>query len=84
VSIFLVVDELHEFLSMFGYSYDPSNYERKNVSRKVRGSFNEKNRKRIAKLYKKDWILYRFWTMNDEVRQNPIKKLLYTIQGYMG
>jgi hypothetical protein len=62
VDIFLLISELKEFLSMFGYDYDESKYTKVNVSNKNRGTLNQKNKQRIAKLYENDMKLFRLWT----------------------
>lgn len=54
VDVFLLINELHDFLEINGYKYDIDKYDRKNISKKNRGVLNEKNRERIANLYSND------------------------------
>lgn len=58
IDIIITIDQLHELLSFFGYQYDENKYAPINMSLKVRGSINNKNRNRIANLYKDDIILF--------------------------
>jgi len=64
VDIFITIDELKEFLEMFGYHYDENCYKKLNVSKKIRGTLNISNRRRIAKLYNDDIKLFIKWTKN--------------------
>ena len=59
IDIFITVDKLEEFLSSFGYEYNAKEFEKKNVSEKRRGTFNEATRNRIANLYADDMNLFR-------------------------
>ena len=59
VDIFITIDKLEEFLSFFGYKIDITKYQPKNVSLKIRGTFNEATKKRISNLYSDDIVLYR-------------------------
>ena len=58
VDIFILIDQLHEFLSFFGFEYDPKNYSKVNVSKKTRGTFSEETRERIDKIFHEDRILF--------------------------
>ena len=58
VNIIITMDKLQELLNFFGYKYDDTKYKRKNVSKKTRGKFDENTRKRIAKIFKSDILLY--------------------------
>jgi len=58
IDVFITIDNLHNFLSFFGYNYDMNNYLKKNVSKKERGKFNESTKNRIAKLYSIDVLLF--------------------------
>ena len=58
VDVFLLINELHDFLEINGYKYDVKKYDKKNVSNKIRGTLNEENKKRIADLYSDDIIFF--------------------------
>jgi hypothetical protein len=58
IDIFITIDKLEEFLSFFGYKIDIINFEKRNVSKKIRGTFNKATKNRISKLYKKDMVLF--------------------------
>ena len=45
-----------------GYEYDENNFPRKKVSKKNRGKFNDKTKKRLRELYNYDVQLYNIWT----------------------
>jgi hypothetical protein len=64
VDIFITIDELKEFLEMFGYHYNENDYKKINVSKKQRGTLDMSNRRRIAKLYDDDMKLFYKWTQN--------------------
>ena len=60
VDVCLVIDELPEFLEIFGYSVPdlpPSN-----VSPKIRGTINRHNQRRLRTAFRRDMIVYRSWT----------------------
>ena len=59
IDIFITIDKLEEFLYAFGYEIDLKKYEKKNVSKKERGAFNEITKKRISNLYSDDMVLYK-------------------------
>jgi hypothetical protein len=65
IDIFLLIDELHEFLKIYGYDYNIDKYSKINVSKKNRGRINEKNKERITKLYVNDMKLFKKWTINE-------------------
>jgi hypothetical protein len=58
VDILITINKLHEFLNFFGYNYNIEDYEKKNVSNKLRGAFDEETKFRIKKLYNDDVILF--------------------------
>ena len=58
VDIFITIVQLSEFLSFFGYKYDVSNFSRKNVSKKERGTFNDFTINRLKLLYIDDLQFY--------------------------
>ena len=58
IDILITINQLHEFLNFFGYNYSIENYEKKNVSNKLRNSFDEETKCRIKKLYNDDVILF--------------------------
>jgi len=58
IDIFITIDQLEDFLSCFEYDIDISAFQKKNVSKKTRGRFNENTKKRIAQLYSKDITFY--------------------------
>jgi hypothetical protein len=58
IDIIITIDQLHKLLSFFGYQYDEKSYPPINMSLKERGSFNNKNRKRLANLFKDDIVLF--------------------------
>lgn len=59
IDIVITIDNLHKFLSFFGYNYNVKEYNKKNVSNKNRGIFNQLTINRLTKLYSDDMILYR-------------------------
>ena len=58
IDIFITIDKLEEFLSFFGYKIDIINFEKRNVSNKIRGTFNKVTKNRISKLYRQDMALF--------------------------
>ena len=58
VDILITIDQLKQFLHFFGYNYNSSKFDKKNVSPKTRGDFSIATRNRIKRLYNKDVILY--------------------------
>ena len=58
VDIIITIEQLQEFLNFFGYFYNPDNYNKENVSPKLRGKFNNKIKERLRKLYYNDVLLY--------------------------
>ena len=58
IDIFITIDKLEEFLSFFGYKIDIINFEKRNVSNKIRGTFNKVTKNRISKLYRQDMTLF--------------------------
>ena len=59
VNIFITIDKLHEFLTFFGYDYNPQEFVTKNVSQKTRGTFNNQTIARISRIFKKDIAFYK-------------------------
>lgn len=57
VDIFIKIDELKNFLSFFGYKNIPKT-DRKNASKRNYGYLSEKNKARIARLFKDDIVFY--------------------------
>lgn len=62
VDIFITIEELKEFLEIFDYTYDETEFARKNFSTAVRGTVNQSNKNRIAELYHSDVELFAKWT----------------------
>jgi hypothetical protein len=58
IDIFITIDKLEEFLLFFGYKVSIKEFETKNVSKKVRGTFNKVTKNRISKLYRQDMVLF--------------------------
>jgi len=58
IDIILTIDQFGDFLSFFGYKINLNNYERVNVSYKIRGGFDMVSLKRIEQIYLKDINLY--------------------------
>jgi hypothetical protein len=70
VDIIITVDNLSTLLEYFGYTYDKNNFNPTNVSKKVRGTFDQKTKDRIAQLFKDDVILYNM-VMNSSLSSAP-------------
>lgn len=58
IDIFITINMLNYFLSFLKYKLDFEDVKYKNVSKKIRGSLNKKNRAIIENLYKEDMNLY--------------------------
>jgi len=58
IDILITVDQLYDFLNFFGYNYNKDDYKKLNVSKKIRGTFNNQTLERIKKLYNDDVILF--------------------------
>jgi len=58
IDIFITIDQLHEFLCFFGYFYNIKDFEKKNVSKKLRGVFNDFTKSRISLIYIDDIDLF--------------------------
>ena len=58
IDIFITIDKLEEFLSFFGYDVNLEEFEKMNVSKKLRGTFNKITKNRIYHLYLYDMMLY--------------------------
>jgi len=58
VDIIITLDNLSTLLEHFGYTYDKNNFKPINVSKKVRGKFDQKTKDRIARVFKDDVMLY--------------------------
>lgn len=59
IHIFITIDKLQDFLRFFGYSYHPDEFKKQNVSKKVRGTLNDKSIKKLEKIFAKDIELYK-------------------------
>jgi hypothetical protein len=59
IDIVITIDNLHKFLSFFEYKYNVDDYNKRNVSNKNKGIFNQLTINRITKLYSDDMMLYR-------------------------
>jgi len=66
VDIFITIEQLEDFLKFFGYSYNPNKYERKNVSTKTRGNFDDTTKERLRNLFYYDNILF------NKVKNRPL------------
>ena len=64
IDVFLLIDQLQSFLNLHGYTYDTNKYNKINVSTKIRGTLNDKNKERIAKLYSSDMELFNLHSNN--------------------
>jgi len=62
VDILITIDQLPQFLQCSGYKYNPNNYDKTNVSKKLRGTFSNETRERIRKLYYPDVLLFNMVT----------------------
>ena len=58
IDIFITIDQLKDFLNFFGYQYNPNKYNKINVSKKERGTFDGNTKKRISEIFKNDVILF--------------------------
>lgn len=58
VDIIITLANLHKMLEYFGYTYNVNEFKPLNVSKKLRGKLNQKNRDRIERLFKNDMIIY--------------------------
>jgi len=58
VDIIITLDNLPKMLKYFGYTYDKSLFKPNNISNKIRGKLNQKNKDRINLLFKDDILLY--------------------------
>lgn len=59
IDIFITIDKLEKFLLFFGYKVTIKEFEKRNVSKKVRGSLNKHSKDRISKLYSRDMVLFK-------------------------
>ena len=59
IDIFITINMFSRLLLFFGYEIKLGDYKHKNVSKKVRGILNTKNRAIIEDLYKEDMNLYK-------------------------
>ena len=59
VNIFITIDKLHEFLTFFGYDYNPQEFVTKKVSQKTRGTFNNQTIARVSRIFQKDIAFYK-------------------------
>ena len=58
VNIIVTLDNLPKMLKYFGYEYDINSFTSVNVSKKIRGKINQKNKDRIQKLFNDDIKIY--------------------------
>ena len=58
IDIIITVKQLHSFLSFFGFKYNIKKYEKRNVSKKIRGTFNKKSKEKIKNIFIEDINLY--------------------------
>ena len=58
VQICITIDKLEDFLNFFGYEIDINKYNKKNISKRERGYFNDKTKQRLNRIYKNDIELY--------------------------
>ena len=58
VDIIITLENLPKMLEYFGYIYDVNLFKSINVSNKIRGKLNQKNKDRIKLLFNDDIILY--------------------------
>jgi len=58
VDIIITINQLPDFLHFFGYKYNPNDYNKINVSNKLRGKLNDETRNRISQLYHDDVLLF--------------------------
>lgn len=63
VDLCITIDEFLPMLDLLGYdcsTIDP--IPKKNVTMKLRGTLNQENRDKLARVYKEDLEIYHFWT----------------------
>lgn len=58
VDIIITLDNLPKLLEYFGYTYDINLFKPNNVSNKLRGELNQRNKDRIKRLFNNDVVLY--------------------------
>ena len=58
VDVIVTLDNLPKMLKYFGYEYDINSFEKVNVSNKIRGKINQKNKDRIKELFNDDVKIY--------------------------
>ena len=58
IDIFITIDKLEKFLHFFGHKVNVDAFKKQNVSPKTRGTFSDKTRQRIARIYHDDMLLY--------------------------
>lgn len=59
IDIIITIKELNSFLSFFGFEYNEKKYEKRNVSKKIRGTLNKESKEKIKKIFIEDIKLYR-------------------------
>jgi len=64
LDVLITIEQLPEFLKSFGYEYNSSQYKKVNVSPKLRGKLNLRNRRRIERVFQKDMELYEKFMKN--------------------
>lgn len=62
VDICITIDQLKDFLNMFGYCVKDDDLRNLNSSKKCRGKFNGETINRISKLFIRDELIYSLWT----------------------
>jgi hypothetical protein len=58
VDVIITIDQLPALLKHFGHTYDDNLFTKINVSKKSRGTFNDKSVNKISSLYNDDMILF--------------------------
>lgn len=62
VDLLITIEELEETLKLLGYNIDNCVFDKKNISKKERGTLNNESIEKIKKLYEDDVKLYNLWT----------------------
>ena len=68
IDIFIKVEQLHWFLSYFGYDYNINDYQKINVSKKLRGTLDESSKNRLTRLFKQDIDMYNKKLLIDDIK----------------
>ena len=75
IDIAITIDKLESLLNFFGYKYNPEDFQKKNVSLKSRGVFNNNTRIRLRQLYSRDYLIWRLWSHSN--REYEIEREKY-------